>query len=759
MSSNKESNQKKNNWYFVLQEYYFVIIPIIITLLLYSISLPYEFRNFDEDSIIKNFYVKKTFGEYIEKYLLCDWSGITQAQGFTFSSIKNVHFCILERPAFYLVNFLFQAKPFLFHIWSLALHLLVVYFFTLFSYKLSQNKEISLFSGLIWSLHPTNVEPIIWATNWPALIGAIFYFYTLYKVASTTNEQSIQYLTVFISIMATLQILFIEHTITIPAAIFLTVLFQLKKLKNLNNNTNILKSAIKTSLPSFIIVFIYWVLRSSFIDNNLNASTHNGFTELIKRLVYFTPQTFVHQLKLVLFPNKLTIDQLDLLVLDKTFFGNYHLFCIAVLILFLYLSISLWNHTPYLSFGLLLYFIGVSPFLQIIPLYSLVTERYNYFGLAFFVFGIICTLFNWLKNKKKLLLSLLVIASICLGGRSFFRIIEWGNSSTLFLSTINTSNSLFKKGIWTYNLAISQQDENKKRELLNLSTNLLKLFIQNLKAGTQLTTSLLNTYELDNNSTLAKAALRIATNYEILNQPNEQFEYLLKALKFSRVNTQIKSLVYKNLGTLYFQKNDFSKALFYYKKSNLISPNPTLTYAIAACYLKLQDFSNYEKYLQQSIDRTKYSTSAPPFKAYGQLLELTKKDYKNAIKYYKIASLLENSPEPYILLGTLYLKQNQIQKAFEIINNGLVGFSENPTLLYLHGTILLNKKKVEAGIKELIKVADKTEATKDIKMEACNILVNIFSNEGNLKEAKKYNDFILMLDPKNQEALNRLMVR
>ena len=120
----------------VKTEYYYLIIPITITILVYFISLFYGFRNFDEDGLIKNFYVQKTFNEYVDKFLLLQTGGVSAAQGFTFSSIKNVHVSILGLPVFYLINFLFQAQPFLYHLWGLFLHCLALFFFIRFCFNL-----------------------------------------------------------------------------------------------------------------------------------------------------------------------------------------------------------------------------------------------------------------------------------------------------------------------------------------------------------------------------------------------------------------------------------------------------------------------------------------------------------------------------------------------------------------------------------------------------------------------------------------------
>lgn len=694
-------NNLKSNFF---KDYYFVIIPLAITILIYSISLTYGFRSFDEDVLIKNFYVKKTFLEYLEKLFLIHLGGFTEAHGFTFSSIQNTHVSIFGIPVFYIISFLFKAKPFLFHLWSLILHCLAVCSLSLLVFNLTKNKLISLFSSLLWTLHPTNVEPVIWATNWAQPLGAALYFYTISKIVSTYKDMPGHAFTlIFVLFITLVQILFTEHTITIPLAILITALYFTKDKI----------ASFKISLSSFIVIAAYWILRNSLIAKSHAGNLNVTFNELFERIIFLSPQVFLHELKLIFFPKDLSIDQIDLLSLDQAPIS---------IIVFVSLFILSWitkNKFKNLSYGLILYIVTLLPFVQIIPLYSLAAERYNYFGSAFLLFGITATACRLLTNKNKIFISLILVLCILFGTRSFFRITEWKDSQTLFLSTINTSKSLLKKGIWIYNLAITQKDKKKGDELLNLSCNLLKLFIQNYKTSDE--SPILKQYELDKNSLLAKAALRLATNYEILDQKKENLDYLIKALNFSQPHTIIQSLIYKNLGTYYFQNNKYEKSLEYYTQSYKISRNSTIAYTIALCYSKLNDTNNYEKFLKEAT-RVISPFNVSPYKAYGQFLELSRSDYEGAKRYYKIATLLENSPEPYILLSTLYLKLNQIKNAHKIVQRGLHSFSNNPSLTYLNGAIKLNRGDLKGGIKELKRAIQNKDCPKGIKIEASSIL-------------------------------------
>lgn len=742
-AKNNDTNLIKNN--------YFLFIPILITILIYAISLTYEFRNFDEDTLIKEFCVKKSFSEYIEKFLLIYSGGVTQANGFAFSSIKNVHFSILCPLIRYLISFLFKGIPFLFHTWSLFFHLIALYFLTRLCYILTKNKQVAMFIGLLWSLHPINVEPIIWATNWACNMGASIYFFTLYRVVLIIKNESSYNLfkiTIFVILSTIVQILLVEHTVMLPISIFILILYELKSLR----------TALRISIPSFLIIIIYFIIRAIMTNNPTSSLSESSVINTLERVTYLPPQVFVHNLKLLFFPLNLTIDQLDLLTLDKTFLGTYNIFCIVISILFIFGAVAIRKKLPDLSSGCIIYFFSILPFLQIVPLYSVVAERYNYFGSAFFIFGIISTLFKLLEGKNKIRIPLIMLLTLVVCTKSFSRIIEWKDSSTLFQSTINNSKSLLKKGIWTYNLAISQKDSNKKDELLKLSINLLNLYFKTDLEKNNV--HVLDSYELDSNSLHAKAALRIAQIYEILNEKGLQYDYLIKALDLSRNKSQIRGLIYKNLGTYYFQTNNFNKSIDFYEKSYSISQEPSTLYAVAASYLKLKDYTNYEKYLKQSVSVISQN-NATAFKTYGQLLEF-QGDYTSALKYYKIATLLEDKPEPYVLLATLYIKLNQLDKSLKTINDGLYGFSNNPSLLYLRGSIYLNKNKAELGIQDLIKAANSEKAQDDIKIAASQILVDIFSQKRDSENAIKYNDLILAIEPKNAEALkkkNSLMLR
>lgn len=732
-----------------IKKNYHLLVPILVTLLLYSISLTFDFRNFDEDGLIKNFYTPKTFSEYVQKFLLVNFGGASDASGFSFSSIRNNHVSIFGIPLFYLIIFLFKGSPLLFHLWSLFLHLIAVVCVSLFIYELTNKKEFALLSSLVWTIHPINVEPVIWATNWAHLLGAGFYFFTLYKLCFYLNRCEITLKNIIsVNLLVLIQIMFTEHTITIPFGIFFTSIYKTLSTKNLNFSL-----AYKIPLPSFLIMFSYWVFRNLFISKALNSSLTFSFSQSIERILILCPQIFLHHLKLIFFPKVLSIDQIDLININSQ--PNY---LISLVTIFVFLSVIFlsFKKNKLISYSLLMCILCLLPFIQIIPLYSIIGERYNYFATVFISIFLTEAIFKLLKGK----VAYILLLSICilLSSRTSFRILDWKNSETLFSSTVKSSKTFFKKGIWVYNQAISTKDETKKNKLLHDSINLLKQFLEENTNDKE--SNILKTYEIDNRSLKTKAAIRIATIYEMLGDRENQFKYLKFAEKLSNKQSSIASLLYKNLATYNFQENDILKAIDYYRKSISISPSPSIDYAIAVCYFKLGDLKNYELYLKKSTSIFK-PDNISPFRSYGQLLE-SKKDFTGAEKHYKIATILENNVEPYFLLSLLYLRQVKIDNALEVVRNGLHSFPNSSKLTHLDGIIKISKGNIDEGSLELIKVINADESTKEIKLEACNILVDLFLRQNNIIQAKKYNELALKIDPQNKQAMyfeKILMVR
>ncbi|MBI3308229.1 MAG: hypothetical protein HYZ79_02520 [Candidatus Melainabacteria bacterium] len=444
----------------------------------------------------------------------------------------------------------------------------------------------------------------------------------------------------------------------------------------------------------------------------------------------------------------MTIDQLDLLNIGHI----TYLKSLLTIVIFSILAFSFKKHSLLITYGMVMYFVCLLPFLQIIPLYSLVAERYNYFSSAFLILVIVYLLRSYLKNKIIFLISILLLVSFAAGTRSLFRIYDWENSQTLFLSTINSSKSLFKKGIWTYNLALCQDSEETEKELLLLADNLLKVFIQNTAQDTG--SQKLQYYGLDNNSLILKAYLRSAKINSLLGNKTEEYKILKKVLELSMSNPTLQSEIYKSLATFHFEGGDFKQALALYKKSHKLISDPALNYAIAVCHLKLGDLGNYEHYLKKATSEISLKNTKP-FKTYGQFLELNKSDFKEAERMYKIATLLEDDPIPYTLLATLQLKQNKINEAFKTVKRGLHSFPKNPNLIYLNGAILINKGGKEAGKADLERVLRDSTAENNLRVEAGNILVNILLSENNVEKVKEYNKLILEIDPNNTEALSR----
>lgn len=161
------------------------------------------------------------------------------------------------------------------------------------------------------------------------------------------------------------------------------------------------------------------------------------------------------------------------------------------------------------------------------------------------------------------------------------------------------------------------------------------------------------------------------------------------------------SCVYVNLGNLYFDKNDFGKALKFWHKALTIEPEQNVAnYNIAICYSK-QDYRDlaityYKKFLKYY--NSDYSDkSYNMVKAFIAKIEskcdvfsqrateaLAQKDYDTAVAYY--LKVLYNNPCKYSIskfLGSLYFRVKNYQKSVEY---HLLAYRNDPD----HTTSIMN---------------------------------------------------------------------
>ncbi|MCX6270135.1 MAG: CHAT domain-containing protein [Bacteroidetes bacterium] len=181
-----------------------------------------------------------------------------------------------------------------------------------------------------------------------------------------------------------------------------------------------------------------------------------------------------------------------------------------------------------------------------------------------------------------------------------------------------------------------------------------------------------------------------------LNRAENYFNTALKVIG-NNYNTYRSYLsgIFLNLAIIYYRKDQHTKALEYYKKSNLycdpgsdmISSNYN---GIASCYYYLKDYKKAEEYYNLSINNriaTQGENNAPlawDYQSYGVFLFLTKRRTEGfdlikkalAINWKLFGNRYPETAKCYTWLGSFYLDENKPQLALENLQKALICATE-----------------------------------------------------------------------------------
>jgi len=162
----KKTIQKKSGAKFKIDRFYIYLSAILfIAFILYFKALSYGFFNLDDPgNILQNPLIKN------------------------FSLKGIIHFFRIFNDGNYYPLTLFSwgidyaiggAKPFMYHLSNILLHLFNTALVVALVRKLSGKDNVALFTGLLFALHPMNVEPVIWVTSRKDLLYTFFFLLSL----------------------------------------------------------------------------------------------------------------------------------------------------------------------------------------------------------------------------------------------------------------------------------------------------------------------------------------------------------------------------------------------------------------------------------------------------------------------------------------------------------------------------------------------------------------------------------------------------
>jgi len=332
---------------------------------------------------------------------------------------------IYYKPVFTLItSLLFQfsfGHAFLFHSIQLFLHILTT-FLVFFLFSKFFSKSLSLALGILFLIHPGNVETVVYAANLQDVLFPLFGISAF--VLAFSNKISWKKGLV-IALFLLLSLLSKES-----GMLFLPTILLLAFLKNRKNFAEIFTIV-------FSVFFSYLFLRIGVAHVYINHQKIAPIMEATFLERVLTIPKIVHSyLLLFLFPKNLWWGQHW--VVKTITFSDFYLplitiFLALIAILFSFIKSRSKQKTNVLFFSGVLFF-GLLLHVHIIPLDFTFAERWFYFP-AIGLLGVLGTILElYLDVIKKytrvfFLLFILIVTILCT--RSFIRVTNWKNDFTL----------------------------------------------------------------------------------------------------------------------------------------------------------------------------------------------------------------------------------------------------------------------------------------------------------------------------------------
>ena len=616
------------------KDYIFCFFTNLIIFFFFLHTLNYPWKHFDEQIIYKETLLPApdSFLQIIDYLHYLGPNNYIEASNPFYSIIYSIR--RTNVPFDLLIFWLFKKSALVYHIFSLTLHILNCFICFLIinktsllsASKISNTNRLILVSllTLLFGLNPLNIESILFASNFGALITYLFcllfllYYISLnHHVTNASSGLSLRH-SLLLFLLYLFPLFLNEYSVTLPVILFLylfsSYLFYNQKAKY----KDAILFTFKRILPLLLALGIFII---SFLLPPVNKiPQENNLLITFERIFWLSPQIFFHFIKLILFPIKLSIDQTDLVKISSSLFDSYAVFCSLFMYTLIILSlISLFfikrKFFYYFFITFFLFFLSLLPFLHIIsPIYNLASERYLYLPLFFLIFGLSHILFLIIRKSLSWQSSTMVLLffTVCIfSTRSYMRTSDWKDSVSLFTSAFKEAKSDLIRGLRLQMLGgvllsdykdIESQKKGNKfiiEGAVILERSLSKLENEKNQCKEKLP-QIIKAYGLDPKSRQAKTAYLLTfTKLGLEGNIKSAYEFFKPYMQdLSVMDTQILDLY---LGLLFATNNlDEAEKLLNYGLKN--RPSPTLFIALSELYKrKYNDLSKVEVFLKESF--------------------------------------------------------------------------------------------------------------------------------------------------------------
>ncbi|MDA0771825.1 MAG: hypothetical protein O3C63_02670 [Cyanobacteria bacterium] len=401
-----------------------VSIIFLISALVWSSSLTNEFTGYDDIKLIVE---NKHLEQGILHCLSFFWNTFSGSFNTAWADFPTVIYRPLEQYMIAIGYQIWGTSAWHYHFFfNYLVHIInsVLVFFIISKFITKQ--KLALIITCLWTVHPLGHEAINMLTSGAGfLVAHCLFFIAILIMLYSSN---------LFAILFSAAIFFLSYLGSEMAILATPILAILLK-----GDSHYWR---KLSLVSASFL-AYLIQRSSIIQNNIE------FTDLAERILVLAPQTFVHQLKQVIYPNNLSIDQQHNMILGDVF-SLVHTVSILISILVITVIVYFYQKNKQISATIAIAAISISLALNIVPLYTLARDRYTYIFSLCIITALVLITDKYIKTKYKYLLAIPLI--VTMGNKSWQQSLNWKNGETLWSQTITNTKDIGAKQVWRYRL-------------------------------------------------------------------------------------------------------------------------------------------------------------------------------------------------------------------------------------------------------------------------------------------------------------------
>ena len=333
----------------------------------------------------------------------------------------------------YAINYHFgKLNPFGYRLFDIVLHVLNSLLVFLLSLRLleklkMENPGLGAFtSAAVFLAHPTQVETVVWVSQRSNIMAFLFSMSALW-IHLRKGKASKTSLFLF-----TLALLCKEEAVVMPLFLWAWQIIERERPKN--NFSPLRETLFAQSFPPIIP---YLALIFAFVLARFELLGKLGQTHYWAGSFYFQVLTMTKALatylRLMFWPHPLSLEYL--FSVPRSCLDPAVILSALLSIGSLYCAFSLRRKVPAAFLGVLLFFIGLGPVSNIIPIKAIMAERFLYFSVM--GFGLV------MANAATLLasasLGLLIFVPLMLYAMlTFSRNGDWRNAKSLILATLKT---------------------------------------------------------------------------------------------------------------------------------------------------------------------------------------------------------------------------------------------------------------------------------------------------------------------------------